>query len=161
MNKSAGAPSSLARVADITSAGRSRNMAAIRRRDTAPEVQLRRTLHRLGYRFRVDHRLDLPSGRVRPDIVFTRQRLAVFVDGCFFHACPQHGQRTNIRNPEYWGPKLQGNIDRDRRALEVLSNAGWRAIRIWEHEPTDLAVAAVTRALEGTEVQQRITERTD
>lgn len=133
--------------ADSTSAGRRRNMAAIRRRDTKPELQLRRALHRLGHRFRVDHRLDLPGGRVRPDIAFTRRRVAVFVDGCFFHACPVHGTRVAIKNSNYWLPKLEGNVARDRRADALLRDAGWNVVRIWEHMPLDQAVAAVRCAL--------------
>jgi DNA mismatch endonuclease (patch repair protein) len=74
--------------------GRAANMRAIRRTDTKPEVALRRALHRQGYRFRKDYRLDLADGkRVRPDIAFTARRVAVFVDGCFWHACPEHGGR--------------------------------------------------------------------
>ena len=73
--------------------GRSANMKANRRTDTKPELRLRSALHALGYRYRKDHRLDLPLRRVRPDIAFTARKVAVFVDGCFLHACPDHGQR--------------------------------------------------------------------
>lgn len=132
---------------EATSPGRSRNMAAIRRRDTKPEKALRSALHALGYRFRVDHRLDLPAARVRPDLVFTRRRVAVFVDGCYWHGCPEHGRRPSIRNAEYWGPKLEGNVARDRRADHALIEAGWTVIRVWEHEQLDDAVQAVERAL--------------
>jgi DNA mismatch endonuclease, patch repair protein len=123
-------------------------MAAIRRRDTKPELALRSHLHRAGYRFRVDMRLDLPGGRVRPDIVFTRKKVAVFVDGCFFHACPEHGVRRTIKNEAYWGPKIAGNVERDRKADRVLAEAGWTTVRVWEHEPLEAAVATVVRWLE-------------
>lgn len=73
-----------------TSPGRSRNMAAIRRSDTKPELAVRSALHRRGHRFRKDLRLDLGATRPRPDIVFTRRKVAVFIDGCFWHACPDH-----------------------------------------------------------------------
>lgn len=122
-------------------------MAAIRRRDTKPELELRRALHGLGMRFRVDHRLDLPGGRARPDIAFTRRRVAIFVDGCFFHGCPEHGNRRSIKNAEYWVPKLEGNVVRDRRTDDALRDAGWTVVRIWEHEPLESAVEKVRSAV--------------
>lgn len=128
--------------------GRSRNMRANRRSNTKPEVALRSALHRLGYRYRKDHRLDLPSGvRVRPDIVFTRRKIAIFVDGCFWHVCPEHGRQPG-RNEWYWSPKLRRNVERDRRADAALTESGWQVIRIWEHEPVPDAVAKVQLALE-------------
>lgn len=132
----------------MTTDGRRRNMAAIRRRDTKPERALRSHLHRAGYRFRVDLRLDLPGGRVRPDIVFTRQKVAVFVDGCFFHGCPTHGKRPNIQNQDYWGPKIAGNMERDRKADRILQEAGWISVRVWEHEAPGDAVQLVVDALD-------------
>ncbi|WP_073846348.1 DNA mismatch endonuclease Vsr [Amycolatopsis sp. CB00013] len=129
-------------------AGRSRNMKANRRSDTKPEVELRQALHRLGYRYRKDHRLDLPAGvRVRPDIVFTRRKIAVFVDGCFWHVCPEHG-REPTRNEWYWTPKLRRNIERDRLADAALADAGWRVVRIWEHEDVQGAVGRVREVIE-------------
>jgi len=122
-------------------------MRAIRRTDTKPEIALRRALHHQGYRFRKDYRLDLADGkRVRPDIAFTARRVAVFVDGCFWHACPEHGSKP-ANNTWYWGPKLQRNVERDRVADAALSAAGWDVVRIWEHEPLDAAVTAVLAAL--------------
>ena len=91
---------------EASSEGRSANMRAIRRTDTKPELALRRALHRMGYRFRKDYRLDLDAGkRVRPDIAFTARKVAVFVDGCFWHACPDHGSKPSV-NQGYWAPKL-------------------------------------------------------
>jgi DNA mismatch endonuclease, patch repair protein len=122
-------------------------MRAIRRTDTKPEVALRRALHRQGYRFRKDHRLDLAGGaRVRPDIAFTARRVAVFVDGCFWHACPEHGGKP-AANVWYWEPKLRRNVERDRAADNALRAAGWNVVRIWEHEPLDAAVTSVLAAL--------------
>jgi DNA mismatch endonuclease, patch repair protein len=122
-------------------------MRAIRRTDTKPEVALRRALHRQGYRFRKDYRLDLAEGkRVRPDIAFTARRVAVFVDGCFWHACPEHGSKP-ANNTWYWEPKLRRNVERDRVADAALSAAGWDVVRVWEHEPLDAAVTAVLAAL--------------
>ena len=130
-----------------SSAGRSANMRAIRRTDTKPELALRQALHRMGYRFRKDHRLDLDGGRrVRPDIAFTARKVAVFVDGCFWHACPDHGSRPSV-NQGYWNPKLARNVARDRMADSALELAGWRVIRLWEHVPLEGAVAAVVTAL--------------
>jgi DNA mismatch endonuclease, patch repair protein len=128
------------------SEGRSRNMRANRRADTKPEVALRKALHALGYRYRKDLRVDLPDGvRVRPDIVFTARKIAVFVDGCFWHVCPQHGRQPTT-NEWYWTPKLRRNMDRDRIADQSLAAAGWQVVRLWEHEPLPSAVAAVTEA---------------
>ena len=122
-------------------------MRANRRTDTGPELALRRALHRRGYRYRKDYRLDLgPGSRVRPDIAFTARRVAVFVDGCFWHACPQHGSKPSA-NTWYWGPKLARNVERDRTADAALAAAGWQVVRIWEHESVDSAVSAVTAAL--------------
>ena len=130
-----------------SSAGRSANMRANRRTDTKPELALRRALHQLGYRFRKDYRLDLDSGRrVRPDIAFTARRVAVFVDGCFWHACPQHGSKPQA-NDWYWTPKLQRNVERDRAADETLAAAGWQVVRVWEHESLEQALAAVIAAV--------------
>lgn len=127
--------------------GRSNNMRANRRTDTKPEVALRSALHRLGKRFRKDHRVDAAGVRVKPDVVFTRARVAVFVDGCFWHACPEHGRKPAV-NDWYWSPKLAGNKQRDERVNAALTAAGWRVIRIWEHVPIDEAVADIVRCLD-------------
>jgi DNA mismatch endonuclease (patch repair protein) len=122
-------------------------MRANRRVDTKPELALRSALHRQGYRFRKDYRLDLAAGaRVRPDIAFTARRVAVFVDGCFWHACPEHGRNPAV-NEWYWAPKLRRTVERDRAADAALMAAGWRVVRIWEHVPLAEAIAAVTGAL--------------
>jgi DNA mismatch endonuclease, patch repair protein len=122
-------------------------MRANRRRDTKPELALRRALHKQGYRYRKDYRLDLTGARVRPDIAFTARRVAVFVDGCFWHCCPAHGTQP-ANNTWYWEPKLARNVARDRAADAALSAAGWRVVRIWEHESLEAATAAVVTALE-------------
>jgi DNA mismatch endonuclease (patch repair protein) len=123
-------------------------MRSNRRTDTKPEVTLRSALHAAGFRFRKDHRLDLAEGiRVRPDIVFTRRKVAVFVDGCFWHVCPTHGREPTV-NEWYWTPKLRRNVERDRAADRALAAAGWTVVRIWEHESSAAAVGAVSSALE-------------
>ncbi len=125
-------------------------MKANRRTDTKPELALRHALHRLGYRYRKDYRLDLDSGRrVRPDIAFTARKVAVFVDGCFWHACPEHGSKPRA-NEWYWGPKLIKNVERDRVNDAALILAGWTVVRLWEHVPLDEAVTTVVTALTAT-----------
>jgi len=122
-------------------------MRANRRTDTKPELALRHALHRLGYRYRKDYRLDLVSGRrVRPDIAFTARKVAVFVDGCFWHACPEHGSKPRA-NEWYWGPKLIKNVERDRINDAALILAGWTVVRLWEHVPLDEAITTVITAL--------------
>jgi len=122
-------------------------MRANRRTDTKPELALRHALHRLGYRYRKDYRLDLDGGRrVRPDIAFTARKVAVFVDGCFWHACPEHGSKPRA-NEWYWGPKLVRNVERDRINDAALILAGWTVVRLWEHVPLGEAVSTVVTAL--------------
>ncbi|WP_307293687.1 very short patch repair endonuclease [Microbacterium natoriense] len=132
--------------------GRRRNMQANRRRDTKPERAIRSLLHAEGFRYRCDLRIDLAAGRVRPDIVFTRRRIAVFVDGCFWHCCPVHGAPPRV-NTSYWAPKLQRNVERDARNTRMLETEGWTVIRIWEHEDPQVAAfrigAAVSRCEAG------------
>lgn len=121
-------------------------MRANRRTDTKPEMALRRALHEQGYRYRTDHRLDLATGRVRPDIVFTRRQVAVFVDGCFWHSCPEHGTQP-ANNTWYWQPKLARTVERDRAADAALVQAGWQVLRIWEHMSLETALAVVIAAV--------------
>ncbi|HEU5063660.1 MAG TPA: very short patch repair endonuclease [Solirubrobacterales bacterium] len=116
-----------------------------RRRDSRPELALRRALHRSGMRFRVDLPIRTEARTVRPDIVFTRARLAVFIDGCFWHCCPQHGTSPKA-NPRYWRPKLARNVERDRLVDAALSAAGWSVLRAWEHEDPEEVANRVTAA---------------
>ena len=107
-------------------------MRANRPRDTGPELGVRRELHRRGLRYRV-HGRPVPGLRCRPDVIFTRARVAVFVDGCFWHVCPEHGT-TPSANGDWWRRKLLANVERDRRNDTALTAAGWKVVRIWEHE---------------------------
>lgn len=116
-----------------TSAEVSARMRRNPRRDTQPEIELRKELHARGLRFRKDFLLRAPGRSVRPDIVFTRARIAVFVDGCFWHCCPEHGNKPQ-RNRGYWGPKLERNVARDRAVDAALTADGWVVVRGWEHE---------------------------
>jgi DNA mismatch endonuclease (patch repair protein) len=135
----------------VTPTPTSRGASAVGRgnrgRDTAPEMAVRQALHRQGLRYRVGLRLSLPAGAVRPDIVFIRQRVAVFIDGCFWHGCPQHGTRPRS-NRRYWDAKLARNRARDKRDTARLEAAGWRVLRVWEHVDAEVAGAMVKRVLE-------------
>lgn len=117
-----------------TSEAVSRFMAKVKRRDTAPEIALRRCLHRRGVRYRL-HRPDLPG---RPDLAVVRLRLAVFVDGCFWHGCPLHCVAPKS-NAEFWRLKIESNRNRDRRNDALLAAMGWTALHVWEHEDPDAA----------------------
>ena len=115
------------------------------RRDTRPELTLRRELHRRGFRYRV-HRRPMPAIRREADAVFVRQRVAVFVDGCWWHQCPDHGTVPKT-NTSWWQEKLDRNAARDRETDRLLTDAGWRVIRIWEHEVPGVAADKVQAAL--------------
>lgn len=120
-------------------------MSRQRRRDTEPEVALRRLLHSRGRRFRVDAPLpEMP--RRRADILFSRFRVAVFVDGCFWHCCPQHATNP-VNNSAWWAQKLSRNVQRDRDTDRRLAALGWRSVRIWEHEDVRDAADRVEAAL--------------
>ena len=120
-------------------------MSRQRRRDTAPEVALRRELHKLGLRYFVD-RAPVPGLRRRADVVFPRKRVAVYVDGCFWHRCPLHATHPK-NNAQWWADKLAGNVARDRDTDARLHAAGWRVVRIWEHEIPLEAAARVAATL--------------
>ncbi len=124
----------------------STRMQAIRSSGTKPEMAVRRRLHAVGLRYRVDVR-PLPDLNRRADIVFTRAKVAVFVDGCFWHGCSDHGRRTFNANGWYWPDKIARNIARDRETDQLLEAAGWAVVRTWEHEDPDSAVERVVAAL--------------
>ena len=113
-------------------------------RDTAPELALRQLLHAGGLRYRVDV-APLPGLRRRADVVFTRARLAVFVDGCFWHRCPLHGTYPK-NNADWWRTKLDRNVQRDRETDQALAEADWQVLRFWEHEPASLVAVQVREA---------------
>lgn len=113
-------------------------MSAQRSRDTAPELAVRRLLHARGLRYRVDH--PLPGMlRRRGDLVFTAARIAVMIDGCYWHGCPDHGN-TPGTNTDYWAPKIARNQARDADTDHKLEEAGWAVVRVWEHQdPVEVA----------------------
>lgn len=115
----------------------SRQMSRMPRASTGPELLLRRELHRRGLRYRVNH----PGLPGRPDVALTRVRLAVFVDGCFWHMCPEHGVLPK-NNAQWWRAKLERNVARDREKDERLAVLGWAVLHFWEHEDL-VAVAGV------------------
>jgi DNA mismatch endonuclease, patch repair protein len=115
------------------------------RRDTPPELALRRALHAMGFRYRVD-RAPVRGLRRRADIVFPAARVAVFVDGCFWHGCPDHGTWPKS-NGAWWRAKIQANKSRDADTNELLAQAGWRVIRVWAHEDPEVAAKEIAGAV--------------
>ena len=129
---------------------RSANMKANRRRDTSSELSIRRALHAMGRRFRVDLALRPDGGRViRPDIVFTRRKVAVFVDGCYWHGCPEHGRRANGANASTGAPRSRATRNATPSRRRVCGEAGWRVLRVWEHEDAETAVRRIIESLDG------------
>lgn len=112
-----------------------------RTRDTGIEMELRRELHRRGLSYRL-HRRPLKGVRREADIVNGRLRLAVFVDGCFWHGCPEHATWPKS-NEEFWRTKIEGNRNRDWETDELLRDAGWTVVRVWEHEDASAAADRV------------------
>lgn len=117
-------------------------MRSTRQSGTRCELELRSELYRLGLRYRVNY--PLPGTRRRADVAFVRARIAVFVDGCFWHCCPQHATWPKA-NADWWKRKLEGNVARDRHTDELLTAGGWQVVRIWEHEDMRRAAEAITR----------------
>src|SRR5665647_3846971 len=123
----------------------SRIMSQVKNRDTKPELRLRSILHRRGLRYRVNYR-PLAGVRMTADVVFTKAKVAVFVDGCFWHGCPEHYRKPAI-NKDYWEPKLEKNLARDGIADAALLTEGWTVIRAWEHEDPALVADRVEAAV--------------
>lgn len=132
-------------------------MLANRGSETAPEIALRSILHRRGLRFR-KHVAPLSGLRCQADVVFTRAKVAVFVDGCFWHRCPQHATFPKA-NAAWWRAKLEQNFERDRRNDQALAEAGWAVVRVWEHEDPSAAAGQIEALLrqrrQGREVKSR------
>lgn len=122
-------------------------MRSNRPRNTTPELAIRRELHARGLRFRI-HRAPAADVRSQADILFPRARVAVYVDGCFWHSCPAHATLPK-RNREFWQDKLDRNRERDRRTEAALSERGWTVLRIWEHERPTEAVDRIEAVLRG------------
>lgn len=123
-------------------------MRANRSRDTKPEKEIRSLLHQRGLRFRVDVS-PIPGVRRRADIVFPRARVAVFVDGCFWHGCPQHATWPKA-NAEFWREKIETNRRRDEDTNRRFLEAGWTVLRIWEHEDVEAASERIAGLVQRT-----------
>lgn len=113
-------------------------MQAVKSKDTGPEILVRRILHALGYRFRL-HRKDLPG---KPDIVLPSRKKAIFIHGCFWHAHGCSKGKPPKSRPEYWLPKLEQNVRRDRTQKEHLEAQGWDVLVIWQCETRDVTILA-------------------
>nr|WP_275041903.1 very short patch repair endonuclease [Nocardiopsis halophila] len=136
------------RPTQASSPGVRKSMRSNKGRDTKPELALRRSVHALGLRYRVSRR-PLPALRRTADLVFTRVKVAVFLDGCFWHGCPEH-HTVSATNAGYWAEKVRRNRERDAETNRLLAAEGWCVIRVWEHE--DPCTAA-------TEIAAKVTER--
>jgi DNA mismatch endonuclease, patch repair protein len=126
-----------------TTATTRRSMQGNRGRDTSVELSLRRALHWRGLRYRV-HRRPVPGLRCEPDILFSRARVAVFVDGCWWHGCPVHWAPPKA-NREWWTRKIARNVERDRDHDRALTDAGWTVFRVWEHDGVEDAADEVAK----------------
>ncbi|MFJ7331087.1 very short patch repair endonuclease [Streptomyces cyaneofuscatus] len=128
-----------------SSAARRRNMQAIRSRDTKPERLIRQLVHANGLRYRVATR-PLPDLRRTADLVFRPAKVAVFIDGCYWHGCPEHyvSPRTN---PGYWSDKVARNMARDRDTDKHLQEAGWLVMRFWEHQDSDTCALTIVNTV--------------
>nr|WP_285545931.1 very short patch repair endonuclease [Streptomyces lavendulae] len=127
-------------------------------RDTGVEVALRKALHAKGARYRI-HRKPVKGVRREADIVFGPARVAVFVDGCFWHGCPLHATWPK-NNAEFWRAKIEGNRRRDLDTDARLAEAGWLSVRVWEHEQADEAAARVLAVVASRRPELRSGART-
>lgn len=123
-----------------------------KRSDTLPELALRRALWARGLRYRVGVRLPLNKLRRTADVAFLGARVAVFVDGCYWHACPIHGTRPKA-NASWWTEKLAANVERDRDTDRRLREIGWESVRVWEHETPSEAVDRIQQVIEARRLQ--------
>lgn len=130
------------------STSKGRHLAGRRKIDTAPEIRLRKALHAAGARFRLHQQI---AQGCTPDIVLPSRRIAIFVDGCFWHGCLEHGRKTPWTGPnaELWQAKMRRNKCRDRRATELAESHGWRVVRVWECQVTEASAEVARTVLEG------------
>ena len=143
--------STLGRHPDSSSAAASNRMKRVRQKGTAKELALRSALHRLGLRFRVQV-APLKEFKRHADIVFTRERVAIFVDGCFWHVCPLH-RTVPKANAEWWNAKLEANVRRDEETNAQLRAAGWTVLRFWEHEDFARAAEQIEQIVRARRIQ--------
>ena len=131
---------------DVRGSSHSSRMSKVRRSSTGPELAIRQELFRRGHRYRIDYRL--PGLRTRADLAFPRERLAIYVDGCFWHRCPIHST-SPLTNALWWEAKLHDNEQRDRKIVDGAASAGWVVRRYWSHEDP-IAVASAICSLRET-----------
>jgi DNA mismatch endonuclease (patch repair protein) len=134
-----------------SSEGVRRSMQANKSRDTKPELALRRAVHALGLRYRVSAR-PLAAVRRTADMVFTKAKVAVFLDGCFWHGCPEHHTKA-ATNADYWAEKVRRNRERDAETDRLFGEAGWLSVRVWEHEDVNTAAQKIQAAVTSRRVQ--------
>lgn len=128
-------------------------MSTLKRKDNGAELAVRRLLHAAGYRYRIHYPVPgLPRRTI--DIAFTRARVAVFIDGCFWHGCPEHGT-SPTSNGQWWAVKLQANMERDRDTTGHLGRCGWHVIRAWEHRSARDVLEEVVSVLPATASHSR------
>lgn len=137
-----------------SSAAASRRMAKVRQKGTAPEIAMRRQLYRIGLRYRVNYEVLKKPRRVA-DLAFPRLKIAVFVDGCFWHGCPEHASWPK-QNAEFWRQKIEANRLRDRDTNGRLRDEGWKVLRFWEHESPAIAAEAVAGVVASTRLERSI-----
>ena len=130
-----------ARAPSASSPAVRRVMQAVLQRDTVPETRIRQALHAIGLRFRKDYRPERDL-KCKADIVFRKQKICIFIDGCFWHRCPLHFALP-LSNSPWWDEKIQATVERDRRQTKLLRSRGWCVIRVWEHEITDAKIDRV------------------
>jgi DNA mismatch endonuclease (patch repair protein) len=128
-------------------------MQGTRRRDTPGELELRAALSTLGLRYRVD--ANLPGMRRRADVAFTGAKVAVFIDGCFWHACPEHGTWPKA-NADWWRAKIEANVARDRDTDSTLRAAGWIVLRFWAHQDLAKAAKRIARVISNAKARMRL-----
>lgn len=123
----------------------SKRLQVTRQNDTSAEAAIRAQLRRLGVRFRVNTYADI-SVKTKPDIILRDHKVAVFVDGCFWHGCPKHATWPRA-NRQWWRAKIEGNIRRDLRNRARLRRVGWAVLRAWEHENAETAVKRILKTV--------------
>lgn len=117
-----------------------------RSRDTKPELAVRRLIHAAGLRYKVNARPERDLRRTA-DILFTRQRIAVFIDGCYWHGCGQHARVPSKANADYWSKKLARNVERDADTTVKLQRAGWQVLRYWEHDAPQAVAESIVNVI--------------
>ena len=125
-------------------------MSRLGQKDTAPELAIRKLLHRRGLRFRLHRATDFDRRR-KIDIAFSRERVAVFIDGCFWHRCPDHATAP-VSNADFWAQKLARNVERDRDTDTRLTVSGWTVVRVWEHEDPTAATDRIEQVVRARRV---------